>query len=287
MTKGVPNDPAALEAKRERLRALAEKRRNDPEYAARVYAKTHSAEANERRSQALLRLHQDRDIYTPEEHKRRSDFIKQRQSDPQWLAMSVAKLHTPEADAKSREANKRLWDNPEWRARHAERMRDRNRSDSARKKSSETSRRNWADPAYRAARIASGKAQYAAMTQEQRDALVASAVRSHQLGKPSSIEIAVADCLDNLGIAYERQKIIGPITVDFYLPDIHTVLEVQGCYWHGCEPCGYRDLAPANQRRRDQQRYHALRKEGYHVRQVWEHDILLNVDTAVKDSLRL
>ncbi len=46
----------------------------------------------------------------------------------------------------------------------------------------------------------------------------------------SSVEDLFARILDEQGIIYERQKVIGRCRVDFYLPASNAVIEIQGCY---------------------------------------------------------
>ena len=49
-------------------------------------------------------------------------------------------------------------------------------------------------------------------------------------------EEQIASLLDSLGVKYVRntKSIIGPLELDFYLPDFSTAIEVNGNYWH-CE----------------------------------------------------
>jgi len=75
---------------------------------------------------------------------------------------------------------------------------------------------------------------------------------------------------------------------DFYFPAARLVLFVDGCYWHGCPrhvrfPKAQADYWRAKidrNRRRDNRIHRALRKQGYHVMRVWEHD--LSRDSWVK-----
>jgi DNA mismatch endonuclease (patch repair protein) len=69
---------------------------------------------------------------------------------------------------------------------------------------------------------------------------------------------------------------------DFYFPDINLVLFVDGCFWHACPKCKrntphyrqeyWRGKIDYN-RRRDNKNQRKLRKEGFHVVRVWEHDL--------------
>ncbi len=55
----------------------------------------------------------------------------------------------------------------------------------------------------------------------------------------SGLEDFFANLLDREQIGYHRQVVIGPWHIDFYLPEYHLIIEIQGCYWHGCLQCGY------------------------------------------------
>lgn len=75
---------------------------------------------------------------------------------------------------------------------------------------------------------------------------------------------------------------LGPYTVDGYDPGSNTVYEFYGCYWHGCPKCHPR-LENENHPHRVDCTYgtlyeetlireHHLRKQGYQVVSIWEHD---------------
>lgn len=51
----------------------------------------------------------------------------------------------------------------------------------------------------------------------------------------------MAELLDTAGISYEWQHRIGRYVVDFYLPDVNAVIEVDGVYWHPNGPDERRD----------------------------------------------
>ena len=72
------------------------------------------------------------------------------------------------------------------------------------------------------------------------------------------------------GLKYETQKRIGNMLVDFYLPQQNLVLEVDGCYYHGCL-----DHCPTspwpNKFEIRKQRLEAL---GYDAIRIWEHEVM-------------
>lgn len=76
---------------------------------------------------------------------------------------------------------------------------------------------------------------------------------------------------------------------DFYFPDHRLAVFVDGCFWHACPVCKRR--VPASRaefwrnkidenRRRDNRQRRKLRRQGYHVMRVWEHE--LKRDTWLK-----
>jgi DNA mismatch endonuclease (patch repair protein) len=60
------------------------------------------------------------------------------------------------------------------------------------------------------------------------------------------------------------------------------MLFIDGCFWHACPRCArrnptnradfWREKLDAN-RRRDNRQRRRLRRQGYHVMRVWEHDL--------------
>lgn len=95
----------------------------------------------------------------------------------------------------------------------------------------------------------------------------------------SSLEDIFGSILDEYGIAYQRQKVIGRSCVDFYLPAKNTVIEIQGCYWHGCLYCGFDNEQHQLWRSRDAKRNDAIRTKGYHVDELWEHEFQGRMET--------
>jgi DNA mismatch endonuclease (patch repair protein) len=69
---------------------------------------------------------------------------------------------------------------------------------------------------------------------------------------------------------------------DFYFPHLRLVVFVDGCFWHACPVCArrnpthraafWRDKIDGN-RRRDNRQRRQLRRDGYHVMRVWEHEV--------------
>ncbi len=69
---------------------------------------------------------------------------------------------------------------------------------------------------------------------------------------------------------------------DFLFPKLGLVLFVDGCFWHGCAKCNRNTPSTRTEfwsskiegnRRRDRRNTRRLRREGYHVIRIWEHDL--------------
>ncbi len=68
---------------------------------------------------------------------------------------------------------------------------------------------------------------------------------------------------------------------DVYIKDINTVIFVDGCFWHGCPKHGH--MTKSNKKfwaakidmnkKRDRKNRLILRKMGYNVVRLWEHEI--------------
>ena len=66
--------------------------------------------------------------------------------------------------------------------------------------------------------------------------------RNIYLFKPTSIEVAVYEELENRNILFEKQKNIeGKFVVDAYIPELNLIIEADGDYWHSLEKAKIRD----------------------------------------------
>ena len=69
---------------------------------------------------------------------------------------------------------------------------------------------------------------------------------------------------------------------DFYFSREKLCIFVDGCFWHGCPKCGripksrveFWTAKIDGNRRRDETVRRRLRRRGYHVMRVWEHDVI-------------
>jgi len=102
---------------------------------------------------------------------------------------------------------------------------------------------------------------------------------------PSSLEKTVYQMLEAEGIPFIREKTIGRLHVDILLAP-KTVVELQGCFWHGCLVCSRK---PTRTQQvaivKDARREYVLRKQGYDVVIIWEHDVKNHPD-RVRAMLR-
>lgn len=90
--------------------------------------------------------------------------------------------------------------------------------------------------------------------------------------KPEQI---VAGVLESMGLEYRKQLRMGELGVpasqhawDFVLGDVKVLVEVDGCYWHGCTlHCKPRP----EQKRIDRMLARIARVHGWYVVRIWEH----------------
>ena len=106
--------------------------------------------------------------------------------------------------------------------------------------------------------------------------------------KPSSLEKTVEGWLVEAGVVFKKQYAIGRCHCDFYFPKTNTVLEVQGCFWHG-HACDERPLTKdqMKRRRRDGRRFRFFREKGFTIAQLWGCEINSGDDTAQQKVLSL
>lgn len=91
------------------------------------------------------------------------------------------------------------------------------------------------------------------------------------LNRESSGEKQVREILDNLDVAYIKEKRVGKYHLDFYL-GFKGCIEVQGSYWHSKEDRKLRDIR--------KKKY--LKENGYKVLYIWDNEL----DKAEEDILK-
>ena len=89
--------------------------------------------------------------------------------------------------------------------------------------------------------------------------------KTHEKRGFTSIEIKIYSELARLDLIFDKQKLInGRFLVDAYIPSLNLVIEADGDYWHSL------DWAVRNDKRKNAY----LRKCGYQVLRIPEHEIL-------------
>lgn len=117
------------------------------------------------------------------------------------------------------------------------------------------------------------------------------AERSAQMAKVrgtgnKSTEGKVETTLLEAGIAdWEKHPKGLPTTPDFFFPEYKLAVFVDGCFWHACPSCNRRTPTNRqefwrdkinNNRKRDNRLRRRLRRDGYHVIRIWEHELKKN-----------
>lgn len=100
----------------------------------------------------------------------------------------------------------------------------------------------------------------------------------------SDLETKVEEFLQSEEIEFRSQYPISRIHADIFFPATNTVLEIQGCYWHGHSVCQPKPLSKTQTRRRqkDAKRFRFLIKAGYNILILWGCDIADNWRACVK-----
>ena len=115
------------------------------------------------------------------------------------------------------------------------------------------------------------------LTKEQRSYAM-SQIRSH--GNRST-EQALALAMRRSGVSGWRRNFALQGKPDFVFPRFRVVVFVDGCYWHGCSRCGltaksnvdYWHEKIERNRKRDRATTRMLRRLGWTVVRIWEHDL--------------
>ena len=123
-----------------------------------------------------------------------------------------------------------------------------------------------------------------------------SAVMSRIRGKDTGIERTIATALAARGLNPERHASDLPGRPDFVFRDHRLAVFVDGDFWHGWRfPAWEHKLTPrwrdkiAETRRRDRRNFARLRRSGWRVIRLWEHQIEADPDgstTVILESLK-
>ena len=85
-------------------------------------------------------------------------------------------------------------------------------------------------------------------------------------------EMAVKSALVVLGVSFESHRHITGLNHqwDIVIQERMLLIEVDGCYWHNCEACGFANAHPGRSQRDAAIDVHA-RQTGWRVSRIWEH----------------
>ena len=96
-------------------------------------------------------------------------------------------------------------------------------------------------------------------------------------GKLTWPELEFEKLLNELGIEYRTQEIVGGKIFDFYIPSENLLVEIDGDYWHG-NPKVYKkpNKMQNTNRRNDRKKTLIAEQGGYKISRVWESDLKEN-----------
>lgn len=97
----------------------------------------------------------------------------------------------------------------------------------------------------------------------------------HTAKGDTSIEFMIEEEIKKLGFTYEKKKQISKWNADFYIPHLNLVVECDGDYWHN----------RPGARKKDKRKDLNLRKRGYDVVRIWEHEIKKDPENALLSKL--
>jgi len=106
----------------------------------------------------------------------------------------------------------------------------------------------------------------------------------HHKYKDTTPERLVEAHLKKIGVKYIKQKPIAGFLVDFYLPNLKTIVEVDGCFWHACSKCFPKPDGwlcktiddVVNVHMKDALKDNRWLDRGYKVIRIWGHEIKEN-----------
>ena len=97
-------------------------------------------------------------------------------------------------------------------------------------------------------------------------------------------EQTVQKILKVLGVRFESHRAVkglGRHQWDIVLRDVRLLIEVDGCYWHGCSRCCPHSEIGRQNHQRDYVLDMKAVTEGWQVLRIWEHDIIGGEATAI------
>ena len=76
---------------------------------------------------------------------------------------------------------------------------------------------------------------------------------------------------------------IGPYNPDWICRDQRKIIELNGCYWHGCSVCNYDNKYRKGKIKRDDKKIKYYKSLGWKVLVIWEHEVNGNIFKLRKD----
>jgi DNA mismatch endonuclease (patch repair protein) len=121
-----------------------------------------------------------------------------------------------------------------------------------------------------------------------------SALMSRIRGTDTGIERRIFECLSDRRVPFERHSRDLPGKPDIVLQWAKLAVFVDGDFWHGWQlprwghklPPRWREKITAN-RKRDQRNFARLRRRGWCVLRVWEHDVKRDPEAVVDRILQV
>ena len=100
-------------------------------------------------------------------------------------------------------------------------------------------------------------------------------------GKNTKPELVIRKELHRLGFRYRIHYSALPGKPDLVFPKYKAVIQIHGCFWHKCPKCFNKPKTNKkywlpkieNNVKRDRKNSRILKKEGYKVIRIWEHEI--------------
>lgn len=139
---------------------------------------------------------------------------------------------------------------------------------------SQSSKKMWEDPEFRE--------KTKKRVKESIDELRMSAKRARSyINKTSKLHIAYKKSMTFLGLeGFISEYEVGPYSIDEADPLAKIAIEIDGCYWHGCDKCKY----PGDPRikRIDSRKEGYLSKYGWHLIRIKEHEIKSNPNICIE-----
>jgi len=115
-----------------------------------------------------------------------------------------------------------------------------------------------------------------------RPPLTRSEIMSRVKSKDSGAERALRSALHAAGLRFRLHRRVEGVTLDVAFPNGKVAVLIDGCFWHGCprhatyprSNTSYWLPKLAENKERDKRQSACLRKAGWKVFRIWEHDCL-------------